>query len=115
MVSIALPIGPVGVQTLGDAAEPDPTGGQLVDHGEHVLGVATEPVELPDGEHIAFAEMVEAGIELGSARGRAAHAIVGEDARRPGVAKRIELKLGILVGGADPRVSDDCQLLLPVS
>jgi hypothetical protein len=53
------------VQTFGDAAESDPSGSELVDHGENVLGVVSEAVELPDGEHVAFAEMVEAGIEMG--------------------------------------------------
>ena len=103
---------PVGVQTFGEAAESDPSGRQLVHHRENVLGVASEAVEFPDGEHVAFAEMVEAGIEMGSARGRAAHAMVGVDAGRPGFLKRIELKLGILVGGADSRVPDDGQPLL---
>ena len=65
---------PVGVQTFGEAAESDPSGRQLVHHRENVLGVASEAVELPDGEHVAFAEMVEAGIEMGSAGCRAAHA-----------------------------------------
>ena len=93
-----------GVQPFGEAAESDPSGPQLVDHGENVLGVTSEAVELPDGEHVAFAEMVEAGIEMGSARCRAAHAIVGVDARRPGFLKRVELKLGILIGSAHPCV-----------
>ena len=53
---------PVGVQTFGEAAESDPSGRQLVDHRENVLRVASEPVEFPDGEHVAFAEMIEAGI-----------------------------------------------------
>jgi hypothetical protein len=30
--------------------------------------------------------------------------VVGVDARRPGFLKRIELKLGILIGGADSRI-----------
>ena len=55
---------PFGVQTLGEAPEPDPAGSQLVDDSENVLGVASEAVELPDGEHVAFAEMVEAGVKL---------------------------------------------------
>jgi hypothetical protein len=33
-----------------------------------VLGVAPEAIELPDGEYVACAEVVEAGIQLGSAR-----------------------------------------------
>ena len=37
-----------------------------------MLCVASEAIKLPDGEHVALAEMVEAGIEMGSARGRAA-------------------------------------------
>ena len=58
---------PLGVQTLGEAAESDPSRCQLIHHRENVFGVASEAVELPDGEHVAFAEMVEAGIEMGSA------------------------------------------------
>ena len=38
---------------------------------------------------------------------RAAHAVVGENAGRPGFLKRVELKPGVLVSGADQRVSDD--------
>ena len=107
MVSIALPIGPVGVQTLGETAEPDPARSQLVDDGENVLGVASEAIELPDREHVAFAEVVEAGIELWTASRRTADAVVGEDAGGTGLAKRVELKLGVLVGGRHPCVSDD--------
>jgi hypothetical protein len=33
--------------------------------------------------------------------------MVGEDARCPGLVKRIELKLGILVGGAYSRVPEN--------
>ena len=103
---------PVGVQTFGEAAESDPSGRQLVHHGENVLGVASEAVEFPDGEHVAFAEMVEAGIEMGSASRRAADAMVGVDARRPGFLKRVELKLRVLVGRADPCVPDNRHLPL---
>ena len=83
------------------------SGRQLVHHRENVLGVASESIELPDGEHVAFAEMVEAGIEMGSGRGRAAHAMVGVDAVRPGFLKRVERKLRVLIGGADSRISDN--------
>ncbi len=58
---------PVGVQTFGEAAESDPPGSQLVDNRENVLGVASEAVELPDGEHVAFAEVIEVGVKLRSA------------------------------------------------
>ena len=64
MVSIALPIAPSVCRPFGEAAESDLAGRQLVDHGKDMLGVAPKPVELPDGEHVAFAEMVQAGIEL---------------------------------------------------
>jgi hypothetical protein len=82
---------PFGVQTFGEAPESDPSGSQLVHDSENVLCVASEAVELPDGEHIAFAKMVEAGVKLGSARRRTANAMVGEDARCPSLVKRIEL------------------------
>jgi hypothetical protein len=53
-------------------------------------------------------EVVKAGIELRATGLRAAHAVVGEDAGGPGLLKRVELKLGVLVGGADPCVANDC-------
>ena len=98
---------PLGVQTFGEAAESDPPGRQLVHHRENVLGVASKAIKFPDGEHIALAEVVQAGIKLGSARRSAADTVVGEHARRPGFVERIELKLGIRVGGADSRVPDN--------
>ena len=110
-----MPHRPVGVQALGEAAESDPSGRELVDHRENVLGVAPEAVELPDGEDVIFAEVVEAGIEMGSAGGRAAHAVVDEDARGPGFLKCVELKLGILVGLltlAYPMTTNRCSCLI---
>ena len=62
-----LPHWAVSVQPFGEAAESDPSGRQLVNDGKYVLRVASEAIQLPDGEHVAFAEMVEAGIEMGSA------------------------------------------------
>ena len=85
---------PVGVQTFGEAAESDPSGRQLVHHGEHVLGVASEAVEFPDGEHVTFAEMVEARFEMGPAGRSAAHAVVGVDARRPGFVEARRVGVG---------------------
>jgi len=68
----------------------------MFDELKNVNRVAPQPIEFPDGEHVALAEMVQASIEMGSAGGRAADAVVGEDARRPGFPKCVELKLGIL-------------------
>ena len=104
---------PVRVQTFCQATESDPARGELLDDGEHVLGVASEAIQFPDGEHVAFAEMIQTSIEMWSRRGRTAHAVVGVNARRPGVLKRVQLKPGILIGGRNPCVPDDCQLLLP--
>ena len=70
------------------------------------------PSQFPDGEHVTLAEVVETCIKVGSARGRATHAMVGEDAGGPGFLKRVELKLGILVNRRHPRVSNRCQLQL---
>ena len=73
-------------------------------------------MELPHREDVAAPEMVEAGVKLGSAGGGAADAVVCENASRAGIAERVELKLGVLVGGADSRVSDNCHYrVLPVS
>jgi len=89
---MAVPIGPSVYRPSVRLRNPIPPRSQLVDDREHMLCVAPEPIESPDGEHVALA----AGIEMGSAGGRAAHAMVGEDAGRPGFLKRVELKLGIL-------------------
>jgi stage V sporulation protein SpoVS len=70
IVNIALPIGPsvclahraIGVEALGQAAKADAARGQLLDDGEDMLGIATEPVELPHREDIAFAKVAEAGV-----------------------------------------------------
>src|SRR6185312_831656 len=48
----------VCVKALGEAAESDSARGQLVHYGKNALGVASEAVKLPDGEHVAFAEMM---------------------------------------------------------
>jgi hypothetical protein len=48
----------VGVQPLSEAAESDSATRQVVDDRKDVLGVASEAIELPGGEHIAFAEMM---------------------------------------------------------
>jgi hypothetical protein len=65
------------MQTFGQAAEPNPPRGQLLDDSQDVLGVASETVQFPDGENVVFAEMVEAGIEMRSGGGRAADTMVG--------------------------------------
>jgi len=96
MVSMAVPIGPSVWRASVRLRNPIPPRSQLVDDGEHMLGVAPEAVELPHGEDVALAEVIEASVKLWLAGRRAADAMVGEDARRPGFLKRVELKLGIL-------------------
>jgi len=94
IVSIAFPIAPVRVQALSDAAEADAPRRQLIYNSKNVLGVAPEPVKLPDREDITFAEVVEAGIELRALGRRTADAVVGEDTSGPRIFQRVELKLG---------------------
>jgi hypothetical protein len=77
------------VQAFVQAAEPDAARSQLVDDSEDMLCVPSEPIELPDGQDVAFAKVVEAGVKSGSVGGGAADAVVVEDADRPGVAKRV--------------------------
>jgi hypothetical protein len=98
MVSIAFAHRPLGVETFGEAAEPDPARRQLVDDGKDVLSVTPEPIQLPNGKDVAFTDVVQTRFKLRSASGGAADTVLGEDARSPGLAKRIELQLGILVG-----------------
>ncbi len=79
------------------------------------VGCCGRAGRVSDCEHVAFAEVVKASIQMRPGRGRAAHAMVGENARRPGFFKRVQLKLRILIGGRNPRVPDDCQTAAPMS
>jgi hypothetical protein len=77
---------PFGVHTFGEATESDSARGQLVDDGKNMLRVASEPIQLPHGENVAFAEVVQAGLKLRSAGRGTADTVVGEHAVGPGLA-----------------------------
>ena len=50
------------VQAFGQASEPDVASTKAIDDGEHVAGIATQSVKLPNGQHVAGAKEVEAGV-----------------------------------------------------
>lgn len=94
------------MKALGDAAEPDPSGHEVVDDGQDVLGVPPEAIEFPYREDVAFAEMIKTPIESGPGRGRTRDALVAEHPVCSGPSKRIELKSHVLLGGRHPCVAD---------
>lgn len=95
-----MPPGGGGVDLLSQAAEPDPPFGEAGDGVDQVAQGAAEPVELPDHQGVAGAELVEDGGELGAVGAGAAGA-VGEHAVAAGLGERVDLEVGVLVGGGD--------------
>ena len=65
--------------------------------------VAAEPVNFPEDQGVAAAQVGRAGLPLGSV-GFGSGGGVGVQAVRG--AQGVELQLGVLVGGGDPYVSD---------
>jgi len=59
---MAVPIGPSVWRASVRLRNPIPPRSQLVDDGEHMLGVAPEAVELPDGVDVIFAEVIKASV-----------------------------------------------------
>ena len=67
MVSMALPIGPSVCRPSVRLRNPIPREVNWSTTASNVLGVASEAVQFPDGEHVAFAEVIEVGVKLRSA------------------------------------------------
>src|SRR5574340_319168 len=106
MVSIARPIAPSVVRP-SQRAELDAALVQVVDDLQHVLGIAGEAVEFPDGQDVAGAQVVQARGQLRAVDLGAADAVVGEDPHGAGGVESVELESGVLVRGAHACVSDE--------
>jgi hypothetical protein len=66
---------------------------------------AAKPVQLPDHQGVAGAQLVQDGGELGSV-GAGATGAVGEHAVAAGLSERVDLEVGVLVGGGDTSVAE---------
>jgi len=90
---------------VGQRPDPDPAGLQGGDDVDEVAQVAPEPVDFPDDQGVAAAQVGQAGVPLGSVGfGSGGGFGVGLQAVRG--AEGVELQLGVLVGGGHPCVSD---------
>jgi len=79
----------------------------MFDELKNVNRVAPQPIQLPHHEHVTVTEVIQAPIQFGSLSLCAGYAVVGKDALAPGGAECVQLKLRVLVDGADPGVSDE--------
>jgi hypothetical protein len=94
-----------GVDRLLEAAEPDPTVGQSGDGIDQVPEGAAEAVQFPDDQGVAGPQLVEELLE-GGAVGAGAAGRLGEHSVAPGTLERVDLELGLLVGGGDAGVAE---------
>ena len=101
----SLPPGGGGVDCLLEAAEPDAALGKPGDGVDQVPQRAAETVEFPDDQSVSGAELVQELLEdrtvaAGAAGGLGVHPV----AARSG--QRVDLKVGLLVGGGDAGVAE---------
>ena len=89
-----------GVDRLLEAAEPDPAVSQAGDGVDQVPQGPAEPVELPDDQGVAGAELVQELLE-GGAVGAGAAGGLGEHPVAAGTLQGVDLEVGLLVGGGD--------------
>ena len=82
-----------GVDRLLEAAEPDPAVGQAGDGVDQVPQGAAEPVQLPDHEGVAGAQLVQELLEGGPV-GAGAAGGVGEDPVAAGRLEGVDLEVG---------------------
>jgi hypothetical protein len=95
-----------GVNRLLEAAEADAAVGQTGDGVDQVPEGAAEAVELPDDERVAGTQLVQdlgegGAVGAGTAGGLDKHPIAA------GGLQRVDLKLGLLVGGGDPGIAKE--------
>jgi hypothetical protein len=90
---------------LLQAAEPDPALGQAGDGVDQVPQRAAEPVQFPDDQGVAGAELVQELLE-GGAVGAGATGGLGEHPVAALKFQGVDLEVGLLVGGGDAGVAE---------
>jgi hypothetical protein len=94
-----------GIDRLLETAEPDPTLGELGDGVDQVAQGAAEPVELPDDEGVAGAQLVQELGEDGPV-GAGAAGRLDKDAVAAGGLQGVDLELWLLVSGGDAGIAE---------
>ena len=100
------PAGRGGVDGLLQRAEPAAALGEGVQVVDEVPDGATLPIEPPDDEGVAGAELVEELVELGRVSERAGDGVDEHAAAADGV-EHIDLQRRVLVGGGHARVPEE--------
>lgn len=93
------------VQLLGQASESHSLFGELVDESYEMFEAAAQSVQSPDNDGVAWAQGFEHPVEFGTAC-LSATGMIHVDPFASGLLQRVGLEVGLLVDGADPRVSD---------
>ena len=79
------------VVSMGElSAGPDAPPVEFVDEAGELTGSPPQPIEVEDDEDVAFAELVEAGVEVRALRGRS-RGVILEDPLASGFVVRVEL------------------------
>ena len=94
-----------GVDGLLEAAEPDAAVGQAGDGVDQMPQGPAEPVEFPDDQGVAGAQLIQ-DLDEGGAVGAGAAGGLGEHPVAAGVLEGVDLELGVLVGGGDAGVAE---------
>jgi hypothetical protein len=94
-----------GVDRFLEAAEPDAAVGQAGDGVDQVPQGAAEPIQLPDDQGIAGAQLVQDLGEGGSV-GAGRRWRLGEHPVAAGTLEGVDPELGVLVGGGDAGVAE---------
>ena len=95
-----------GVDRLLQAAEPDATIGQAGDGVDQMPQGPTEPIQLPDDQGVAGAQLVQDLLKDWPV-GAGAAGRLSEHPVAAGGLQRVDLKLGLLVGGGDPGIAKE--------
>jgi hypothetical protein len=93
-----------GIYRLLEAAEADPTLSQAGNGVDQMAQGAAEPVELPDDQGVARAQLVQ-DLGEGGPVGVGATGGLGEDPVAAGPLEGVDLELGVLVGGGDTGIA----------
>ncbi len=94
-----------GVDGLLQGPEPDAALGESVQLIDEVPDGPTEPVESPDDESVAGAELVEELVELGPVLERPGHGVDEHAVAASGV-ERVDLQRRVLVCGGHARIPE---------
>jgi hypothetical protein len=98
------------IDGFGDALESDPLGLQLGHQLDQVLERSAQPVEPPDGQHVARSESI-----VHTLQARALHLVltdrVLDDLLAPGPHQDVALQVKILLRRRNSRIADDHTLI----